>query len=78
MWPGERGAKEGCSQCEVFFVRQVPLLTSPCPVHSQMQTLSPKVMIAGPEPLENEPVPESSGAQQPTDSVASLEAAPAG
>lgn len=23
MWPGERGAKEGCSQCEVFSVRQV-------------------------------------------------------
>lgn len=23
MWPGERGAKEGCSQCEVFFVWQV-------------------------------------------------------
>lgn len=33
------------------------LLTSPCPAHSQMQILSPKVMIAGPKPLENEPVP---------------------
>lgn len=33
------------------------LLTSPCPAQSQMQILSPKVMIAGPKPLENEPVP---------------------